>query len=123
MLIFIEKNTKIKTKGSKIVNIKHEWGKIQNAIQSNDTVKLKGAVLVADKLVDHVLKTRGYTGNSLGERVKKARTELGDTYQAFWDAHRTRNRIVHEIETEVRHHESQEALRKFEKVLKKLGVI
>lgn len=102
--------------------IEDRWNQIKDAKGSNDINKLRSALLKADKLVDHVLQKKGYTGETLALKVKQARKDLGDTYEKFWDAHRTRNRLVHEIEDDVRYHEAQEALNKYEEVLQKLGI-
>lgn len=119
-------NTSIAKKGEALLhagNIQVKWNSLQAARFSRNINSLRHAVITADKLVDHSLRNIHTPGETLAERVKNARNALGDTYEKFWDAHRTRNRMVHEIDSEVRAHEAEQALNKYEEVLKQLGVI
>lgn len=95
---------------------------ITRALESDNIASLKSAIILADKLVDYALQSEGFSGRTLAKRVKNARESLGDTYEKFWDAHRTRNRLVHEVQTEVRVHEAKEALKKYQEVLDNLGI-
>jgi len=100
--------------------IDSEWQKIQEASNSKDIVKVRSAVLSADKLVDYLLKAKGYQGKTIAERVKKARNEFGDLYDKFWGAHKSRNRIVHELGNEVRYYEAQQSLKIFMQVIQRI---
>lgn len=102
--------------------IEDRWEQIKDAKDSRDINKLRSALLKADKLVGYILEKKGYTGETLALKAKQAREEMGDTYDKFWDAHKTRNRLVHEIEDDVRYHETQKALEKYGEVLNKLGI-
>ena len=45
------------------------------------------------------------------------------TYNNLWQAHRVRNRIVHEAEYEINSMEAQNTKKKFHQGLKELGVL
>ncbi len=122
LLLLIGVRTRKRPKSVNSQFTEGEYQKIKDALNSKDLAKVRGAVLTADKLVDYLLKAKGFSGDTLALKVKSARKELGDTYEKFWDAHRTRNRLVHEIENEVRFNEAKEALKKYKEVIEKLKV-
>lgn len=84
----------------------------------------KLAVIEADKLLDVALKAKGFTGETMGERLKSAGAGLGNRNEqnAIWNAHRLRNRLVHE-ETKVSQQQALQALNVFKKCLKQLGAL
>lgn len=111
------------SKNKKALNeeiIQNELEKIRNAVLSKDARIIRGAVLSADKLIDHILKSKGYQGETMAERVKAAQNEFGILYNAFWDAHKSRNRIAHEVENEVRYNEALDALIKLQSIIQKI---
>lgn len=96
--------------------IRAHWMKIKRDWQLNP----KGAVLEADKVLDEVLKLKGFTG-SLGEKLKRA-APLFTNVQEIWSAHKLRNRIAHELDIQVHPQEAKTALQQFERGLKDLGI-
>lgn len=67
-------------------------------------------LIALDKLLDSILKSKGVKGETLGERLKKSRKEFKNSkdYSFVWNAHKLRNRIVHELD----HSTSSEILAK-----------
>ncbi|MGB0757710.1 MAG: hypothetical protein ACPGO5_04620 [Patescibacteria group bacterium] len=53
------------------------------------------AIIEADKLLDYLLKARHIAGTTLGERLKVACYKHKEL-RNVWEAHKVRNRIVHE---------------------------
>ncbi len=101
--------------------VQEEWKKIESLARTNTEASLQLAVMQADKLLDHVLKTMGMPGSTLGERLKVACYKYPELKDVWW-AHKVRNTIVHEPGS----HSSRklhQALNEFEKALKKLGVL
>ncbi|MCX6806709.1 MAG: hypothetical protein NT135_01130 [Candidatus Berkelbacteria bacterium] len=80
------------------------------------------AVLEADKLLDFVLRKMNYEGETIADRIRSSKDCYKD-YQGLWDAHKVRNRLVHESQSEVMHHSAKEAIEKFEKALRDLRVL
>jgi len=106
--------------------IKSKWQEIEQSLLTENVQNLNSAVVNADKLFDHVLK--GLVGKkdaNMGERLKLAKNKFGDyeTYQGVWEAHKIRNRLVHEIHSEILTLESKRAIDKFKKGLIELGVL
>ncbi len=81
----------------------------------------KLAILEADKLLDLLLKKKGYSG-SLGEKMKRADKLFSDS-NAVWNAHKLRNRLAHELEVQCSPDEFQRAIRGFEKAYKDMGLL
>lgn len=102
--------------------IKQKWAEIQNLMHLGRPSNFKQAVLEADKLIDFVLKKMNYNGQTLADRMRASQNRFSN-YQGLWDAHKIRNRLVHEVSSEVLHHEAKEAIAKFERALRDLGVV
>ncbi len=73
--------------------------KISDLLRKNNIDLKKQALIVADKTLDSVLKTV-VTGKDMGERLKNARRLFSDKslYQQIWEAHKTRNKVVHQVD-------------------------
>lgn len=101
--------------------VKKKWQEI------NETAAASGkhsryAVIEADKLLDHVLKIRGYPGETMGERLKTAGKDF--SYRDdVWSAHKLRNKLVHEADYEVNKRLIDRALNQFRQALKDLGAL
>lgn len=80
------------------------------------------AVFEADKLLDHALKNRGFSGDTMGERLKSANRAFMDT-NAVWHAHKLRNRLAHEQNVSLNSVVVDQALRGFRAALKDLGAL
>lgn len=64
--------------------------------QEND---IRTALIQTDAILDAVLQQYRVPGSTLGERLKNARRYFDRTsYNAVWEAHKLRNKIVHEVD-------------------------
>ncbi len=93
-----------------------QWRKILGRAMTDP----KHAILDADKLLDLVLKKKGYRG-SLGEKLKKSGKLFSDL-NGVWSAHKVRNKIAHELNFEVSEKESKRVLSQFARALRDLGL-
>jgi hypothetical protein len=100
----------------------NQWQKIKELTEVRRASALKQAVIEADKLLDYVLEKMGYPGGSLADRLKAAQHRFKD-YQGIWFAHKIRNRLVHDLHSEVLEYEIKEAIDRLEKGLKDLGAL
>lgn len=70
---------------------------IEAMLQSDNEFELRHAVMEADKLVDHVLKIKGYSGDTFADRLRNAQSHIDRaTYQSIWEGHKVRNQLAHE---------------------------
>lgn len=94
---------------------------IENSLKNGDEVSYRMSVIDADKLLDQVLKDLGVKGKTMGDRLKNGRNRFKDNNDV-WNAHKLRNRIVHE-EVELTYRECNLALANFKRALRDLGAI
>lgn len=93
-----------------------EW----NSIREKVSREPKHALIEADKLLDFVLKKRGYTG-SLADKMKSAEKVFSHA-DDLWRAHKLRNRSVHEIGFEISEQQARRAISFYKQALWDLGI-
>lgn len=98
------------------------WLEIEQSIVKDNESTYHMAILNADKLVDQALKDRGFSGQTMGERLKSTRGKLSRR-EDLWAAHKLRNRIAHEENVRVNYNQMRRALSAFKHTLKDLGAI
>ncbi|MFC1655345.1 hypothetical protein ACFL3C_00575 [Patescibacteria group bacterium] len=92
-----------------------QWTKIVSESQHNPVQ----SILDADKLLAYLLEAKGYDG-TLGEMLKKGGSLFGNLNDV-WTAHKTRNRIAHEIGVSLSSREVKVTLSQFKSAYKDLG--
>lgn len=103
---------------------KNKWDEIQKKIDSENISDWKMAIIEADSLIDEIVKSIGYKGEDLGERLKSIEPSDFDNLQNVWEAHKVRNRIVHEGDKFIiTKEEVKEVIEKYSKALKELKYI
>ncbi len=92
-------------------------------IASSNPNDWKLAIIEADIILDEALKSRGFVGNSLGERLKSiSPTQLASLNEA-WEAHKVRNRIAHEgADFVLTKRIADETITRYRRVFNELGV-
>lgn len=100
-----------------------KWAEIQHHINSPREAEWKFAVVEADNLVDGLLKSAGYPGVSMGERLMSIEKGQLANLEGLWEAHKIRNKLVHDANYFLRHAEARRAVQLYELVLKELGAV
>lgn len=106
--------------------VQDRWREIEVMISQGGPSNFYSAVIEADKLFDYVLKGMvGDNNQNMGERLKFVQKKFSDweIYQGVWEAHKIRNRLVHDIEHELHSSVARKAVKQFEKGFRDLGVI
>lgn len=99
------------------------WQEIKRHQFAGDENSLKIALIEADKLLDEALRLAGYSGETLGERLKKiTEVEMPDI-QLIWEAHKLRNKLAHETNFHLSREIGEKALSIYEKTFKDLGLL
>lgn len=101
--------------------IKIKWTEIMKTADQG-TMGAKLALIEADKLLDHVLKSMMMPGETLGERLKMAAYKY-PAIKNVWPAHKLRNQLVHDSAFELRSGEARRALSDFHDALRTLRVL
>lgn len=72
------------------------WVHIETLAKSANASDWRAAIIEADILLDDMLTKQGYTGESIGEKLKSVEAADFNTLQNAWEAHKVRNQIAHE---------------------------
>jgi hypothetical protein len=79
--------------------INPRWQRIVSLAESSNSSEWREAVIEADIMLDDMLTKQGYTGDSVGEKLKNVEPADFDTLQNAWEAHKVRNQIAHDGST------------------------
>ncbi len=120
LLLVIMATTRKSPRGIDVEEFRAKWLKIENELK-DDEPSCHLAVINGDKLLDQALKARGFKGETMGERLKSATSQLRHR-NAVWEAHKLRNRIVHE-EVRLTRTDARRALAAFKTALRDVGAI
>lgn len=105
--------------------VQDKWAEIEALVSQGGNSQFKTAIIEADKLVDYALKSRGVAGETMGDRLKNAKSKfiIYSDYDNLWFAHKVRNNIAHESTHELGSAEAKRAIEYFKKALKALGAM
>ncbi len=99
------------------------WDEIKKHVNSFVEAEWKLSVIEADKFADDALKTGGYPGESMGERLMLIQPDQLLSLQNLWDAHKLRNLLVHDPNYQLTHRQAVLAVEAFEQTLRELGAL
>lgn len=102
--------------------IQKRWKDIEQCLKRGDEMSWKLALMEADKLLDYALKSRGFGGQTMGERLKLAAYKY-PKIRDVWHAHLTRNKLVHEASFHLSFGQAKGSIASFKHALEQLGVL
>ena len=102
--------------------IQQAWNNIELLSSGDNESEWVKAIFEADKLLDYVLQRRRVSGNSVGERLKNAKS-LFSNVDIVWQAHKVRNELAHNIDTRLTWLQVERAIDNFKRALKQLGAL
>ncbi|MDQ3018386.1 MAG: hypothetical protein M3Q64_00765 [bacterium] len=73
-----------------------KWERVLGHINSDNPSDWRLSILEADIVLDELLDSLGYIGDTIGDKLKKATKGDFQTLDAAWEAHKIRNAIAHE---------------------------
>ena len=118
-LPFKKRGKKRGISGADLAEITARRQEIESLLRSGNEYELRHAVMEADKLVDHVLKLKGYSGETFADRLRSAEQYIDhNIYQSIWEGHKVRNALAHEHDARVSKEELKEATNRLLKFLK-----
>lgn len=84
---------------------------IERLLSSDNEYELRHALFEADKLVDYILKLKGYGGETFADRLRNAESYIDqNTYQLIWAGHKVRNTLAHEHDARITKAELKQAV-------------
>jgi hypothetical protein len=72
-----------------------QWNQAQERIATNDEAQWKLAVIEADAILDTVISDMGFSGETMGERMRAIEPGQLPYLDDAWRAHKVRNYIAH----------------------------
>lgn len=99
------------------------WRQIQKRLELGGEANSKLALIEADKILDELLKIAGYKGETMADRLKKITAAQLSNIEAIWQAHKIRNRLVHEPDYHLSDAEARIAINIYKKSFQEMGLI
>lgn len=101
----------------------HRWENVTRHIDSPNQNDWKQAIIECDMILDDILTSMGYRGESIGEKLKRVATGDMKSLNEAWEAHKVRNRIAHEAGYTIGHHEAKATIANYRKVFEEFYYI
>lgn len=95
------------------------WATVE-AMLAKGGLGLRSAVLEADKLLDYVMRQRGFSGKTMADRLRVAESKLSNR-NAVWRAHKLRNTLAHEVGADLVASQAKDAIADYRRAIKDLG--
>lgn len=92
-IVRVQRQAYLQARGSSVVQSR--WKDIEQHASSSNPNDWKQAIIEADVMLDESLKRRGFTGSSLGERLRAISPQVLESIDDAWTAHKVRNEIAH----------------------------
>lgn len=100
------------------------WTHISRLIGGDTPSQWKEAIIEADIMLDDLLTKQGYSGASLGDKLRQVRSEDLDSLHDAWQAHDVRNQIAHQGSAyDLSEQLARRTVSRYEKVFDELGAI
>ena len=100
------------------------WQHVLTLIESPHESDWRQAILEADIMLDEILDEQGYTGESVGEKLKQVNPARFATIRDAWDAHMVRNAIAHQGSAyQLTEHIAHRTIAHYENVFREFGEV
>jgi len=86
----------IQSEGEAFEYKNERWERVVKLINSTNPGDWKLSIMEADIILDELLDRLGYTGDSIGDKLKQIEASDFNTLNQAWEAHKVRNNIAHE---------------------------
>ena len=75
---------------------------------------------VIDSLLNSVLQKMGFSGETIGERLKQLKSDILPNIDQVWEAHKIRNNVVHDPDYKLTLDQAKQTVAIYEKALRDL---
>lgn len=100
-----------------------KWKEVLEHLSSFREAEWKFAVIEADKITEAILQEAGFSGETMGDKLKSINQEQLSSLNDLWEAHKLRNLIAHDSDYQVKYGEVRGAVERYEKTLRELGAL
>ena len=99
------------------------WQTVEKHLFVGSEADLRLAIFEADKLLDEALKSAGFMGETLGEKLKQIDESKLANINEIWEAHKLRNKLAHELDFKLNRNTAERALAIYEQTFRDLGIL
>lgn len=99
------------------------WQQIKKRMKLGGEANMKLAVIEADKIFDEMIKLSGYKGEVMADRLKQITSAQLSNIEQLWQAHKIRNRLVHEPDYHLTEEQTEVALDIYQQAFQEMGLI
>lgn len=110
-------------KAFEAVSFVKRWERIKRRLRKDWEPELKLSIIEADQLLDDLLKRMGYTGESLGERLKKLNSNILPNIDEIFKAHKIRNNVIHDPDYKLSLSKTKEVIKIYEETFQNLEAL
>ena len=103
-------------------DIFRKWSEVENKLQSNYASDWKLAVISADSMLDKLIQSLGYKGDTMGERMKRIKPGQFSYLDDAWRVHKVRNFLAHDANYELSHQSAVRTIEIYRKIFKGFGM-
>ncbi|MDO8729319.1 MAG: hypothetical protein Q7K26_05560 [bacterium] len=123
--IYNPSSTTSMSDNNKTTELKNKkWEKVMKYANSDNASDWRLAIIEADVILEELLHSAGYVGESIGEMLKSVDKNEFLTIDDAWEAHKVRNAIAHSgADFQLSERETRRVIALFEKVFKEFQVI
>jgi len=109
---------------SVVDNPNKRWARIVDHLESDNESDWRLAILEADLILEEMLNSMGYQGDTIAEKLKGIERSDFNTIDQAWDGHKIRNQIAHQGgDFRLTNREARRVAGLFEKVFKEFHFI
>lgn len=99
------------------------WNGIRARMDMRREADWKFSIIEADKLFDEALKTAGFKGKDMGERLKQIEPGELSGIDDVWQAHKVRNLLSHDVAYHINFTEAQWVIDTYEEAFKEMKLL
>lgn len=99
------------------------WEEIKNLLKRGNESLYKVAVIEGDNLIDEYIRKMGYGGSTAGDRLENVLPGQIENVEDLKEAHKVRNRVIHEEDFQLTKSQAEEVLAKYEQFLRDHDVL
>jgi len=103
--------------------VSQTWKKIIKRLEKFSESETKLAIIEADDLLNEILERMGYSGETLGEKLKQLSEVILPNLDEVLEAHKIRSNIVHDPTYRLSFDEAKKVLKIYERALLNLEAI
>ncbi|OGZ62140.1 MAG: hypothetical protein A3H51_00180 [Candidatus Spechtbacteria bacterium RIFCSPLOWO2_02_FULL_38_8] len=100
-----------------------KWAEVEQKLNSNYASDWKLAIIGADSILDRLIQSLGYNGETMGERMKNIRPGQFPYLEEAWRAHKVRNFLAHDATYELSRQAAIRTIEIYKNIFTEFGML